>query len=281
MAGTGYLTNKSAIWGVYPGWKPADFSDFEVKVGGKIDLAGVFVHWGNENQFPQEMATWTKNTNKILVIYWEAMDYNTSTTEDPRFSYKQIINGKWDTYIKSFADSAKEFGGSVILIPFSEANGDWNTWSGTKNGNSPALHIEAYRHIRKLFAGVNNVKFGWAVNNYSIPDIPENAIDKYYPGDDYVDYVGVDGFNFGNPWQSFDEVFGKTLAELKKYNKPVYIFSMACAQGSKKADWIEDAMVKIQKSKIAGWIWFNENKERDWRVWSDEKSFKAFAAGLD
>ena len=32
--------------------------------------------------------------------------------------------------------------------------------------------------------------------------------------------------------------------------------------------------------EIAGWIWFNEAKERDWRVWSDERSLEAFRESL-
>jgi endoglucanase len=182
--------------------------------------------------------------------------------------------------MKSFAAEAKAYGGPVILIPFSEMNGNWFPWSGTLNGNTPAKMIQSYRHIHDLFVGAPNVKFGFAPNNGSVPDTAANSIQSYYPGDAYVDYVGVDGFNFGAPWETFDQVFGKSLNILSVYNKPIYIFSMASADGPNKAAWITDAFtVQIPKYKnIAGFIWFNENKERDWRVNSDPNSLAAFKA---
>jgi hypothetical protein len=59
------------------------------------------------------------------------------------------------------------------------------------------------------------------------------------------------------------------------------IFSTSCAPGPQKAPWITDFGAQIKKHpKIVGWIWFNENKEKDWRVWSDNNSLSAFKAIL-
>jgi hypothetical protein len=97
-----------------------------------------------------------------------------------------------------------------------------------------------------------------------------------------VDYVGVDGFNFGSPWQTFSDVFSSSLSKLKSFNKPIYIFSMASAEGAQKASWIKDALTNIYapNSGISGWIWFNESKEEDWRVWSDNSSLNAFKSAI-
>lgn len=274
------IQKSPTLWGTYTGWTPKQFKEFEAKVDNNVDLVGLFVHWGNEKDFPEEIGTWAKPLNKTLVIYWEAMDYNKKGAEDTRFSYDAINKGNWDGYIKEFAQAVKKYGGPVIIIPFEEMNGDWYPWSGTKTGNSPVTHIQAFRHIKNLFTGVNNAKFAWVVNNESVPDTADNSIHAFYPGDSYVDYVGVNGFNFGDPWESFDQIFGKPVNELKKYNKPIYIFSMACADGTEKADWIKNALNKMKGYGISGWIWFNENKERDWRVWSDNNSLEAFRKNL-
>ena len=269
-------------WGAYVGWRASAGARFEGIIGKKMNHQAVFIHWGNENEFPSEVAETLKKDNKTLIIYWEAMDYNGDTVNQPRFSYDNIIKGAWDDYIISFANDCKEYGAPVILIPFEEMNGDWYPWSGTKNNNSPQKHILAYRHVRDLFKDVANVKFGWTINNDSVPDTLANQPGAYYPGNDYVDYVGVNGFNFGQPWQSFNDVFGKTLERLKAYQKPIFIFSFACSDGPKKAAWITDALtVQLPKyPQIKGWVWFNEKKERDWRVWSDQNSLKAFQAAL-
>lgn len=273
--------NQPTLWGAYMGWRVEDGTNFETKVGQPMRSRTVFVHWGNENAFPWDVANALKPTNKTLIIFWEAMDYNGPTVNQPKFSYDAIIRGDWDSYIKSFAAEAKKYGGPVILIPFEEMNGDWYPWSGTKNGNTPEKHKKAYQHVRNLFQDQPNVKFGWAVNQDSVPDSQANKIEAYYPGNEYVDYVGVNGFNFGNPWMTFDQVFGQALKTLQTYNKPIYIFSMASAAGPQKAAWITDAFTQIQRHpEINGWTWFNENKEQNWLIWSDDASLKAFQAGL-
>ncbi len=272
--------SSSLQWGFTSGWQPESMTALSQTIGQEPDMIAVFTHFGNENQFPHYLAPTIRDTGKTLVIFWEYTDYNVASPYQPRFSYDAMLRGDWDSYMRSFAAEAKAYGGPVILIPFSEMNGNWFPWSGTQNGNTPAKMIQSYRHIHDLFAGVPNVKFGWAPNNGSVPDIAENSIQSYYPGDAYVDYVGVDGFNFGYPWETFDQVFGRPLSVLSGYNKPIYLFSMASADGPNKAAWITDAFtVQIPKyPKIAGWIWFNENKERDWRVNSDPNSLAAFQA---
>jgi beta-mannanase len=169
-----------------------------------------------------------------------------------------------------------------VLIPFEEVNGNWNPWSITVNNNSVIKHILAYRKIHDMLGDIPNLKFGWAVNNGSAPDTDENSIANLYPGSEYVDYVGVDGFNFDDPWQTFSEVFDEPLSILKGFNKPIMLFSMASAEGNKKPAWIDDLGVQIlARPEIDGFVWFNENKEKDWRIWSDPQSLKAFQNMLD
>jgi len=270
-------------WGAYVGAGVDDLKNFESLAGKPVDHQAVFVHWGNENQFPFEVAENLKSQDKTLIIFWETKDYNQNKIQQPEFNADSINQGNWDQYIKAFAEQAKVYGGPVILIPFEEMNGNWSPWSGTENGNTPAKIIEAYRHIRGLFNGVDNVKFGWTVNAISVPDTSDNVIEAYYPGDQYVDYVGMDGFNFGDPWQNFEQIFSKGLDTISKYNKPIYIFSMACAEGDEKAAWIEDAIeTQIPKyPQIKGWVWFNENKEKNWLINSDQNSLEAFKESIN
>ncbi len=276
------VSNTGLTWGAFNGWKIEDGPAFETAVGKKLLNRAVFVHWGNESDFPSYLGPTLAQNNATLTIFWEAMDYNGHLTDQPRFSYDAILRGDWDTYITNFAESARKYGQPVILIPFEEMNGNWNPWAGTKNGNSAEKHKAAFRYIHKFFVSATNVKFGWAVNQVSVPDVKGNQLEDYYPGGEYVDYVGVDGFNFGSPWLSFAEVFDSSLKRLNAYGKPIYIFSMASAEGAKKAEWIRDALtVQIPKyERLVGWVWFNEKKERDWRVWSDSGSLSAFKEAL-
>ncbi|MEP7167094.1 MAG: glycosyl hydrolase [Candidatus Woesebacteria bacterium] len=266
-------------WGAYTGYEPSDVTTFEALAGKPMNIVATFVHWGNEKDFPVDYAPVARDKDKTLLIFWEAKDYNVDSNVQPSFNFDSVIAGKWDSYFTQFAKDAKAYKGNVILIPFDEMNGNWSPWSGTLNGNTPEKYIAAYRHARGYFKDVPNVKFGWAVNNDSVPDSGTNKFENYYPGDEYVDYVGVDGFNFNDgEWENWSNVFDDSITRLEKYPKPIYIFSTASAPGTNKAQWIQDGFgAQIKKHKnVVGWIWFNENKEKDWRINSDSASLNAF-----
>lgn len=256
-------------WGAYVGYSDADLATFEKTIGKLVDMRGVFVNWNDP--FPTSFSS-LKNTGKTLVIYWELYGVTLDS----------ILAGESDDYIKKFGEAARAYGGPVILAPLHEMNGNWDPWGGTVGNNTPQKVVTTWQRIVDKFGARQNVKFAWAVNNISVPNTKENAITVYYPGNNYVDFVAVDGFNFADPWQSFDEVFGEALQLLSKYQKPIYILSMATAEGERKATWIKDA-IEVQMPKyplLKGFIWFQENKERDWRIESDQNSLQAFQAAL-
>lgn len=223
-------------------------------------------------------------------------DYATAGSQ-PEYSMEAIIRGDWDAYLRQYARDAKAFGGEIWLRPFHEMNGDWYPWGGGKrngvplNGNTPASCAAGWRHVRQIFIdeGATNVKFVWSVNHLSIPNTAENAISKYWPGDTYVDIIGIDGFNFGSnyrysKWTSFETLYAKTYAELSKLpsSKPIIVAETGCSTvGGDKAAWIE-SMFKVIPAKfprIKGVVWFNVDKDRDWRVDSSSASRRAFVAG--
>ncbi len=256
-------------WGVYTGWQNSSMTEFETLTKKKPQMEMVFVHWGNETQFPLYYAPRIRDQGRTMVLFWEASDFKRDPFNQPEFSYDAVLAGKLDNYFRTFAEGAKSYAGPIILIPYSEFNGNWNGWSVTIGNNTPDKHIAAYRRIHSFFTNVPNVKFGWAPNSNAVPNTPSNRMELSYPGDAYVDYVGVDGFNFGgNQEYTFTQVFGDILTRLKQYKKPIYIFSTASAAGPNKAAWIKDALtVQLYKyPEVAGWLWFNQNKERDWRI---------------
>ena len=251
------------LWGAYVPGGITQTAQFEAMVGRKMNLQAVFVSWdGNNSAFPAQYAPVIRDAGKTMVIFWEVIG-SSLAVDQPQYNNDSIIRGSWDKYIASFAAAAKLYRGPIILIPMPEMNGNWYSWCGTVNGNSAAKFIAAWRHIHGFFEGVSNVKFGWAVNSNSVPDTKANAIPAYYPGAAYVDYVGVDGFNYaGNPWPwaSFKEIFSAALDQLRAYGKPIYIFSMASAQAPKKSEWILDALGRVYLHPLV-WRGYNVKKK--------------------
>ena len=124
---------------------------------------------------------------------------------DPR----KIVNGSQDALIRARAKAVAAYGKPMFLRWGAEMNGDWYAWSGTAVGNKPSVFVAAWRHIHDVFAseGVRNVAWVWAPNADSHPGGTSttswNSWRSYYPGDAYVDWVGIDGYNWGSTdsWQ--------------------------------------------------------------------------------
>ncbi len=114
----------------------------------------------------------------------------------------------------------------------------------------------------------------------------------YYPDDDVVDYVAVDGYNFGDHydrwhrWQSYEAVFEPTLDVLSKVGKPLFISEIGCADDPRKPAWIRDFLKRVSADKrIAGFIYYNYYPRRrgypNWRLDSDEKTMALFRKWAD
>jgi len=190
-----------------------------------------------------------------------------------------INSGSEDGYITQFAAAAKSYGYPIILIPFDEMNLNENAWGYGANGNTAASFVTAWKHIHDIFAsvGATNVKFAIDYNNVPVPNTSGNQFADYYPGSGYVDYVAVDGFNFGNPWQTFGQTFDSAITQLNTYNKPIYILSTGTVPGAQKPAWITDMGTHIKTySNVVGWVWFNSNSDQDWLVNTDTASLTAF-----
>jgi beta-mannanase len=222
----------------------------------------------------------------------------------------EILDGSQNKVIIEFAKmlcallELQSKNGNIIYIRFAhEMNGNWYPWSGAQNNNDPTLYKKAYIKVHKLISdylnkqGINTknrLKFVWSINANSVPQKSWNKAINYYPGDKYVDIIGLDAYNWGQKrgwftkWKSFKNIFQKSIKELLPLNKPIYITETASAglkkasKSTDKAKWIKELFKQINEeySFIPVFIWFDIDKEQDWRIMSDENSYKAFVSGL-
>jgi len=199
-------------------------------------------------------------------------------TMDPPASVTlwDIANGVYDSDLRQNADVAKRFGEPMMVIFAHEFNGSYTPYYG-----DPEAYIAAWRHIHDLFAqeGVTNVQWVWSPNYKSDrPDDPVSDYNLYYPGDDYVDWIGVSGFNWGEArpyaWVDFNYLFHDFLVDTaSRYHKPQIISIFGCADGSgSKVEWIEDAYQAMQQHpNLRAVVWFNDfaygdQNDADFRV---------------
>lgn len=178
-------------------------------------------------------------SGQTTFIYWENYGY----------SLDSIINGSQDANINKFAGRLCP---NTILAPLHEMNGNWDPWDGTVGNNTPAKIISAWKRIHDIIG--NKAKWAWVVNNSDEPDRTGNRPSDYYPGDNYVDIIGVDGFNWGG--LIFTQAINPNYNVVKDWGKPVWITSFGTGQTNQGA-WITDAIKQAKANGIGALIYFS------------------------
>ncbi|MDR3349516.1 MAG: hypothetical protein LBO03_07960 [Acidaminococcales bacterium] len=179
----------------------------------------------------------------------------------------EILNGHYDEYFAAYARDLKKFGKPVLFRLNNEMNGDWCWYSAFYTARDPRIYVELWRYIRKLFdeAGVDNLIWIWNPHDASLPDFAWNSFAAYYPGDEYVDVVGLTGYNAGTyfpgeKWRAFDEIYRPLYEKyLSFFAKPFMITEFSSnSVGGDKAAWIRDMFAKIAKyPNIKAAVWWN------------------------
>ena len=249
--------------------------------GGAVGLRNFFINW--KTSFPADKVKAIRAAGAVPLITWEP--YLDDIRRDTLLP--AIAAGKYDVYIASFA---RRSAGVPLFIRFGhEPNSDWYGWSGTNTG--PETYVKAFRRVRKIFLSQGNTtaKFIFSMNAEDVPAAAWNRFENYYPGDDSVDVIGLDAYNWGNGKEAWHKwrTPGETLVTayeraVKAFPaKPVFLTeTAACEKGGSKALWIEQLLVSVGKRfpAIKAVVWFNYKKECDWSLSSEETRAKFYGS---
>lgn len=267
--------------------KTGALTSLEQRLNYQFTTVAVYIQFGNEfnNRLASKSLDHIKAQNKHLLVSWEPWNPNEGLNQS-RDYLVEINNGQQDNYIKTLASDVKNYAGPVTIRFGHEMNGNWYPW-----GLRPDEYIKAYRRVVDIFRqeGVENAKWMWSINADSVPYEPISRVSKYYPGNNYVDEIGIDGYNFGSTqpgsrWQSFDNIFSSSYNYLQSYNKPIVISEVASSEeGGNKAEWIRGMFNSLSSGypRVTEVVWFNLLKEADWRIESTDSSLEAIKSGLE
>ncbi len=226
-----------------------------------------------------------RDLNLGLLREYERRGITPMISWEPDVPDEKIIGGSYDSFIRRYALDAATFGKTILLRFAWEENGSWTAWSPGVNGNTALTFIAAWRHIHDIFVGehATNVQWVWAPNVVFPGSAPYSGL---YPGDDYVDWLGLDGYNWGTSttysyWSSGDQIFGPSIESLMALSsKPIMISEIGSAeQGGNKATWITDWFLRDLPTsfpRVRAVVWFDQNKEADWQIDSSASSLAAF-----
>lgn len=182
-------------------------------------------------------------------------------------SLATVIAGTYDTQITAWATAAAAWGKPFILRLDAEMNGTWYDYA-IESAPDPSLFVTFWQHVHDLFtdAGATNVQWHWCPN--VDPDNIYTPLEDLYPGDAYVDWTGMTGYNSGG--LTVDYIFTSTYARLVSLapTKPIMIGETGSVDAGfpgEKVSWTNAffAALPADYPNVLGFCWFN------WRVDSE------------
>lgn len=237
------------------------------------------LHWGQPfGALDTNALNLAKARGAVSLISIETRRPDGSST-----SLQAIAEGHEDAAIDAFAAKCKAWGYPILLRPFWEMNGGWYGW-----GRKPEYVAAWRRYVSRIRAIAPNVSFVWCPN--TIWDAASDPA-PYFPGESYVDWVGMDGYNKNEPWKSPYEVFKATYDRLRQLapNRPIMICETGSQEaGGNKAAWITNLLSTALPGRfpaIKALVWFNWNifesgRRMEWPIESSATAQFAYKTGL-
>jgi mannan endo-1,4-beta-mannosidase len=270
---------------------PAAFSDFEALAGRQLGIASYFYGFGDVFPGPTELG-FADGGRRDVLLSWDMGPTR----------FRQWARGRYDSYLRTIARAARSYPYRLYVRPWPEMNGDWQDFQPTRTGDRKyggtyRQFVAAWRHVVTYTRrhGAGNIR--WVFNPTADTYRQTTRVDDIWPGRRYVDVLGLDGYNWGEGgpggWRSFGQIFSRQYHRLTRLDRrlPVWV----CELGSKepllddgapvdprhsKAAWLTDALSTARLPRIEALVYFQADKERDWRVNSSDSALLAFQQAL-
>jgi len=240
-------------------------------------IAASYKQWRLSPFPPSELKPMWRD-GAVPLVTWEPWTYR----EKP-FPLRKVAAGRYDGYLRSAARAAARWRHPILLRFAHEMNGDWYPWGADRV--TPHVYKAAWRHVVSIFRanGADNVRWVWTPYVDSQGRFPFAA---FYPGDRWVDWVGLDGFNWGGRrgWLSFGEIFSHSLHLLARLSsRPVMIAETGSSEiGGNKASWVRRALTRElpRMRRVQALVWFSRPFNGiDMRVDSSQAALRALRRG--
>jgi mannan endo-1,4-beta-mannosidase len=275
-----------------------------------------FGYWDASYPAAKVRAAWAGRA--LPVLTWMSVANDPSTPDHSSYTLANIVAGKFDAYLLKFAGAVLKTGLPVALRFDQEMNGNWYSWSGGMPANQPSdasqpnLYVQAWRHVWNLFDSVGanaDVLWLWSPTRVD-PIVPhsdvsglkyETSLAEDYPGDRYVDWVGMSAYQYkpSDGW-TYETTFRKTLSGLGSLTtKPIFVAETGATEkvgdtdyATHKAQWIAQTLTGLATEPgVVGFSYFDNNVNdvhtvdgqlihTNWTIQSSPQSLAAFRSGI-
>lgn len=273
--------------------RPDKLTTLENMIGKKVAIAHYYRGWEN-----LEKPTIVDELNTIAENGWRPM-----VSVNPYFFadcqsggltlYKAITSGNCDGFLHTAMRNLKNFGKPLFLRFAWEMNISDIQWSIQKTGSTTEDFIAAWRHFHDIAIseGATNILWVFSPNTEAGGSVAYNLL---YPGDTYVDWLGLDGYNWGTTrpsgWLSFGTLFGQSYRDITALapTKQLMIAEVnSTDQGGDKAAWYHDMLaqqIPYYYPKIAAVVFYNEDRTSEegvnWLITVTPAALSAFSESI-
>jgi hypothetical protein len=286
-----------AIGGYRPQY-PNDLSAIvgqEQASGRQMGIISWYALWGGwKRDFSRADLDLVSAHGSVPLITWEPWS---GSGYDPAWTLQgAILSGQNDAYIASWAQGMAAYGKPVLLRFAHEMHHQSYPWAVGVNGNTAADYVAAWKHVRAIFARYNTTNVQWVWNPNTLGDTTAATYDpiyrSVYPGDDQVDWLGLDIYNTGPKlnwgaayWRTFTQSLSEPYAAITAISaKPLLLGEVGSAEtGGDKPTWITSGLTSELPTtfpRVRALVWFDINKEENWTVDSSSPTYRAWLTAI-
>ncbi len=243
----------------------ADRHATERRLAKRCALVGYFTDWDHGLYPPAYLHKVASATGAVPIVATGPTGYA---------PLSRVINGTEDAKAAQWAEAVKAYGRPVMIRLMAEMNGPWEPWSTGRNGNTRGQYVAAWRHIVDLFRahGATNAIWVWNPDRAFPKATPMRTL---YPGASYVDWIGVDVYNFNKRakqgWLTFDAMMRPSVRQMRATagpSKPLMVNEAGTVEDRRKPAWIKQMYASLHRYKVKAVVYFDENRREDWRLTS-------------
>lgn len=205
-----------------PEARAAATAAFEDQLRSPLSIVHVFHPWDEE--FPDAYDRAVIEDGKLLMLSWDSTDT------------RSIAQGRHDDRIRARAEAIRDLKVPLLL----RFRWEMDRPNLRDTVHSPTDYIAAWKHVRRIFTEVGATNAGWVWCPLAT-GFPDGRAQPFYPGDDQVDWIGVDAYP-GKKILSFAELMDPVMAWASKHPRPVLVgeFGIRDWESADRASWLRD-----------------------------------------
>lgn len=259
-----FVNNEDVTWGIF---EPSTHYELDyvesIENETGIDL-DIILEYYDLGYMPRlDKMAMINESDRVLELTFQTSKYGTFNPD----AFYDVLDGKHDEKIDELIRLIKESDAPVLFRPNNEMNGDWCSYNAMYTHKDTEVFRAFWQWLHDRFdaSEADNVIWVWNPNWGDFPQAQWNHYMNYFPGESYVNVVGLTGYNTGTyyeaeTWRSFSDIY---LPMLWEYNRNFMDFPYMITEfgssttGGNKGQWIQTAFDQISQLNIKAAVWWN------------------------